>query len=147
MHRPTYQKLARWAAFRHAKKGAKWRYRRYWRRDKGRIIFSDGRNRMVYHADTQIRRHIKVKGSKSPFDGDWVYWSTRMGRDPNKPLQVVKLLQKQKGKCVYCGLYFRSEDIMEVHHRDGNHTHQEYSNLALLHGHCHDSTHSEKGRL
>ncbi|MBD2347197.1 hypothetical protein H6G18_24150 [Anabaena subtropica FACHB-260] len=27
-------------------------------------------------------RHIQVQGSRSPFDGDWVYWSSRMGKHP-----------------------------------------------------------------
>jgi len=30
---------------------------------------------------------------------------------------------------------------MEVHHPDGNHTNNRRENLALLHGHCHDTVH------
>jgi RNA-directed DNA polymerase len=138
----TYQKLARWAAFRHPHKGAKWRYLRYWKRVKGRIEFSDGIGIMVKHADTKIHRHIKVRGSKSPFDGDWLYWSARLGRDPSKPLKIVKLLKRHDGKCLYCGLRFMADDVLETHHRDGNRLNTAYSNLALLHGHCHDQIHS-----
>jgi hypothetical protein len=28
---------------------------------------------------------MKVQNTRSPFDGDWVYWATRLGRDPAKP--------------------------------------------------------------
>jgi RNA-directed DNA polymerase len=143
----TYPKLARWAAYRHPDKGAKWRFQRYWKRIQGRLEFSNGVDRLIKHADTPIRRHIKVRGSKSPFDGDWLYWSTRMGRDPGKPAKLVKLLKWQDGKCAYCGLRFMAEDILETHHLDQNRTHNAYSNLRLLHGHCHDQIHSEKKRL
>ena len=30
---------------------------------------------------------------------------------------------------------------MEVHHRDGNHHNHHYTNLSLIHGHCHDFVH------
>ncbi|HZD57514.1 MAG TPA: group II intron reverse transcriptase/maturase [Anaerolineales bacterium] len=139
-----YQKLAQWAAFRHPDKGAKWRYLRYWKRTNGRIDFSDGAAVLTKHADTKIHRHIKVRGRKSPFDGDWLYWSARLGRDPNKPPKIAKLLKRQEGKCLYCGLRFRAEDVPEIHHRDRNRSNYAYSNLALLHGHCHDQIHSEK---
>ncbi|WP_348229283.1 HNH endonuclease [Trichocoleus desertorum] len=54
---------------------------------------------------------------------------------------VVKPLVAQSGKCQSCGLYFQSEDLMEVHHVDGNSTNYQQSNLALLHRHCHDQLH------
>ncbi|MBU0490393.1 MAG: hypothetical protein KKA73_18760 [Chloroflexi bacterium] len=37
-----------------------------------------------------------------------------------------------------------TEDIMEVHHLDGHRRNQALSNLALLHGHCHDETHHQR---
>ncbi len=36
---------------------------------------------------------------------------------------------------------FTAEDVMEVHHQDGNHRNNAYTNLALLHGHCRDAVH------
>ncbi|MBD1866890.1 HNH endonuclease [Cyanobacteria bacterium FACHB-471] len=54
---------------------------------------------------------------------------------------VVKLLVAQSGKCQSCGLYFQSEDLMEVHHVDGNSANYQQNNLALLHRHCHDQLH------
>ncbi|MBI3244057.1 MAG: HNH endonuclease [Chloroflexi bacterium] len=32
--------------------------------------------------------------------------------------------------------------ILEVHHRDRNRTNNAYTNLALVHGHCHDLIHA-----
>lgn len=34
------------------------------------------------------------------------------------------------------------EEILEVHHKDGNHFHRNQANLALLQGHCHDQVHA-----
>ena len=92
------------------------------------------------HAEVEIKRHTLVKPDKSPYDGDWVYWSTRRGKDIETPTRVAKLLKKQKGKCLHCGLYFNSSDLLEVDHiiprsKGGK---NEYKNLQLLHRHCHD---------
>ncbi len=84
--------------------------------------------------------YVKVKGDKSPYDGDLVYWSTRLGTHPQMPNRKAKLLKQQKGKCPWCGLSFQDWDVLEVDHiiprtiggKD------EYKNLQLLHRHCHD---------
>jgi RNA-directed DNA polymerase len=46
------------------------------------------------HTDTEIRRHTLIQPDKSPYDGDWVYWSTRRGTDIETPTRVAKLLKK-----------------------------------------------------
>lgn len=61
-----------------------------------------------------------------------------------KPLRVVRLLKRDKGRCLLYGLRFRVEDVIEVHHWDGNRTHNRYRNLLLLHGHCHDEIHGRR---
>jgi RNA-directed DNA polymerase len=138
-----HQKLSRWAAFRHRNKNAGWRYRRYWQRVKDNVVFSDGTSTLIKYQTTRIFRHTKVQGDKSPFDGDWLYWGARLGRDPSKPTRVVNLLKRQNGRCANCGLRFMTEDITEVHHQDRDRLNNRYDNLALLHGHCHDLVHSE----
>jgi RNA-directed DNA polymerase len=55
---------------------------------------------------------------------------------------IAQLLKQQRGQCSYCKLYFKSEDLMEVHHVDGNHQNHKRENLTLLHQHCHDQVHS-----
>jgi RNA-directed DNA polymerase len=141
-----YHQLTRWTRYRHPRKGKWWCYQRYWHRVDGRIRFSDGKKILSYHQTTRVRRHIKVRNVKSPFDGDWVYWSTRLGRDPTKPGRITWLLKRQRGRCTECGLHFATEDVLEVHHRDGNHRNNRRENLVLLHGHCHDVVHGTRCR-
>jgi len=35
-----------------------------------------------------------------------------------------------------------AEDLLEVHHRDGDRNNNQYAHLVLLHGHCHDVAHA-----
>ena len=93
------------------------------------------------HTDTKKQRYAKVKGARSPFDGDWVYWATRLGRHPELSNWKASSLKAQKGRCIHCRLPFAPGDILETHHRDGNHDNNTFSNRALLHGHCHDAVH------
>ena len=84
--------------------------------------------------------YVKVKSDKSPYDGDTVYWSKRLGRHPQMPNRKAKLLKLQKGKCPWCGLSFQEWDVIEEDHiipsaLSGK---DEYKNLQLLHRHCHD---------
>jgi RNA-directed DNA polymerase len=144
MSAQLYFKLRRWAAFRHPRKWRKWCYRRYWKRLDGLIRFTDGKHYLFQYEHTKIKRHNKVIGSKSPFDGDWLYWALRLQQHPLKPLRVVKLLKWQKGKCEKCGLPFSTEDVLEVHHINDNHSDNRYVNLSLLHGHCHDIAHGAR---
>ncbi len=98
--------------------------------------------RLLKHTEfgSSSTKYVKVKGKDSPFNGKIVYWSTRMGRSPDMPTRKANLLKRQKGICPWCCLRFREEDTLEVDHilslalggRD------DYKNLQLLHGHCHD---------
>jgi RNA-directed DNA polymerase len=133
-----------WARERHPRKTSSWRHQRNWRRIQGRIIFSDSDLALRPYADTKVRRHVKVRGDKSPFDGDWVYWATRLGREPTKPDYLTALLKQQRGKCYRCGLPLTTEDIIEVHHKNRNRRINFRYNLALLHGHCHQGLHAER---
>jgi RNA-directed DNA polymerase len=98
--------------------------------------------RLLAHSDfsSSSTEYVKVKGDKSPFNGDSVYWSIRMGAYPEMPSRVASLLRQQKGKCVHCGLHFHSWDVLEVDHilpkaLGGK---DKWDNLQLLHRHCHD---------
>jgi RNA-directed DNA polymerase len=149
----TYQKLSSWAKRRHPKKNGEWVSKRYWQSiDGDNWVFATRKEgltplRLINHADTPIVRHVKVKGESSPYDGNLVYWSTRMGNNPEMPTRVSKLLKKQKGKCTHCEMFFREDDVMEVDHiipksKGGK---DEYKNLQLLHRHCHDTKTANNG--
>jgi RNA-directed DNA polymerase len=142
----TYLKLRRWAKRRCG--NIKTGHQLYWHTIGGKNwVFStkeEGANplRLLQHSyfECSSTDYVKVKGDKSPYDGDLVYWSSRMGKNPDLPSSVSQLLKRQKGKCSHCEFIFRNEDVMEVDHivpraiggKD------EYKNLQLLHRHCHD---------
>jgi RNA-directed DNA polymerase len=141
MQHLTFLKLRRWAKRRHPNTSWKKVTRVYWRLETGRWDFATKEGQQLFaHSRTPIRRHTKIQGSRSPYDGDWVYWASRLGRHPDLPKKVAILLHRQKGKCTWCGLYFAMEDSPEVDHilpqsqggKDG------YDNWQLLHKHCHD---------
>jgi RNA-directed DNA polymerase len=138
----VYLKLKRWAERRHPHRSKWWVASRYWHTRRGRK-WNFGPTKgpvLAWYADTPIRRHVKVRGSKSPFDGDWAYWASRTGAHPELPTRVATLLKRQQGRCARCGLYFTSEDLPEVDHVTRKHLGgiDAYSNWQLLHGHCHD---------
>jgi RNA-directed DNA polymerase len=136
-----FTKLRRWAKRRHPKKRGDWVSAKYWRLETGHWTFATRDGATLYqHSAARIRRHVKVRGDKSPFDGDWVYWSTRLGAHPEVATRVATLLQRQRGRCARCGLYFTTEgDLPEVDHIVPNHLggSDAYSNLQLLHRHRH----------
>jgi RNA-directed DNA polymerase len=145
-----YKKLARWAKRRHPNKSGRWVTAKYWRTlGNNHWTFSDGKIVLKTHGSRKIERHVKVEGMRSPFDGDQIYWSTRLGKHPEVGTGVTKLLKKQKGKCTRCRNYFRDGDLMEVDHtvpksKGGKDT---YDNLQLLHKHCHDQKTHQDGSL
>jgi RNA-directed DNA polymerase len=154
-----YSKLRRWVKSRHPNKSYCWCKHRYFHRTKEKTaeglertnkwVFATpskepnnpvaGTHELRKHAWTPIVYHTKVKDTKSPFDGDWRYWSTRRGEYPGTPTRVANLMKRQKGKCARCGLYFEDEDVLEVDHivpkSEGGK--DQYKNLQLLHRHCH----------
>jgi RNA-directed DNA polymerase len=146
MDTDLHRKLDQWAMHRHRHKTSGWRHRRYWQKVNGRQVFSDGQATLAKHEDRRIERHVKVRGSKSPYDGDWLYWGKRRKHDPTLARGLVALLKRQDSKCDHCGLQFEMGDVMEVHHRNGQHNNHRPENLALLHGHCHDAVHRSSTR-
>jgi len=56
----------------------------------------------------------------------------------------VYRLQKRIYQAARRGDWNMTEDVLEVHHRDHDRKNNRRSNLALLHGHCHDQAHGEQ---
>lgn len=142
-----FHQLQRWAQRRHPHKGKRWVANTYWRVDNGQgWVFTDGRATLWSHDRTRIQYHIKVKGTASPYDGNLAYWSQRLSKHPLLDGRKGKLLQKQGGKCRWCGLHFQDEDIIEIDHiiprsQGGG---EELSNKIALHRHCHDERHAKR---
>ena len=150
-----YRKLKSWAQHRHPNKSGHWVADKYWQIIGGNnwefATRQEGKNplRLIKHSETSIVRHAKVKGDASPYDGNLVYWSSRMGKNPEVPKVVAILLKRQNGKCTHCELYFTEESVIEVDHfmpksKGGKNS---YDNLQLLHRHCHDEKTTNDGSL
>jgi RNA-directed DNA polymerase len=137
-----YQRLRRWAHRRHPTKQARWIASKYWRVNQGEGWTFQAQNgsRLRRHAATPIKRHVKVKQTASPYDGNLVYWAQRLKDHPLTGTRTGILLKHQKGQCAYCGLYFKPGDLLEIDHviprRLGGD--DRLMNLQVLHRHCHD---------
>jgi RNA-directed DNA polymerase len=155
----VYEKLKRWAERRHPTKSRGWVGHHYWHQSVQQDpdgyervqqwVFRQGNGPVLaQHANTVIRRHTKVEGYRSPFDGDVLYWASRLGRHPELASGKAILLKRQRGRCAWCGRLFQTMDeLSEVDHiqplaRQGA---DEQANRQLLHGHCHDAKTARDG--
>ena len=142
----TFTLLWSWARFRHPRKVRAWIAAQYWTlqpRYRWTFVAKDGgyiTHRLTKHAKTRICRHIKVKGTASPFDGNLLYWSTRLKNHPLTGSTTSRLLAAQQGRCTRCGLLFLDGERLEIDHvlpiAAGGTQHS--TNLQVLHRHCHD---------
>ncbi len=150
-----WNKLWTWAKRRHSIKGRRWIADRYFHtigKRKWRFAtLKDGEisATLALYSETKIRRHVKVKSGKSFYDGDEVYWGSRLSRgygdiSPSK----ARMLKKQDGKCAECDKMFKNGDLMESHHKQYKSKGGDsfYSNLVLMHKHCHDQFHANHRR-
>jgi RNA-directed DNA polymerase len=144
-----FQMLWQWSTRRHPNKSAKWRAKTYWHPEQGKWQFATKDCSLRLHRMTPIKRHVKVQGTKSPFDGNWLYWTKRQGSHPDMPPKTAYLFKRQQGKCTQCNLSFKDGDQVEVDHRipvslGGTDL---YVNLQLLHRHCHDQKTATDGSV
>ena len=135
-----------WAKYRHSNLNRHQIVSRYWLVNKGGgwVFKAKGKEgaTLYLHRNTHFKRHTKVQAARSPYDGDWAYWGSRLRAYSGLPSLMSFLLRQQNGKCNHCGLSFLPTDLIEMHHRDGNHENHQRQNLELLHCHCHDQVHA-----
>jgi RNA-directed DNA polymerase len=142
-------KLIKWCKKKHRTRTGTWIYDRYLKRVDGRLRFGyyqhDSWCSLMTHSDVKIIRHIKVSGSKSPYNVDWTYWAIRGQRMFQHTPRFKTILKQQEGRCAWCNLYFTPSDIVEMDHitprKIGGKS--KLGNLQLLHGHCHDQKTAE----
>ncbi|MGK7948441.1 MAG: group II intron reverse transcriptase/maturase [Xenococcaceae cyanobacterium] len=141
----TYLRIRRWANRRHPNKNKHWVSDKYWGKigeDRWtfRVKYNDSTISLIKHNKIAIKRHTKIRNTKSPFDGDTIYWATRMKKHPELKDPIAKMLHKQKGKCNWCELPFQEDDVIENDHitpvKAGGIN--SINNRQLLHKHCHD---------
>ena len=79
----VYLRIVRWANRRHPNKFKHWVASKYWKTvGRNNWVFGNNQFSLLDHTSTAIHRHIKVRGTKSPYDGDTNYWVSRMGFAP-----------------------------------------------------------------
>ena len=148
MDKLIYQQLRAWGNFRHPINNRSCVRYYYWQSlGNDNWVFAirgegkRGTMRLTKHQETPIERHVKVKENRSPYDGDWIYWSSRMGKHPDISPRVAKLLKSQSGKCPHCRLFFKDGDLLEIDHKipKSQGGKDKFENLQLLHRHCHDN--------
>lgn len=108
-----FNRLWRWAKRRHGTNFSRKRIKaKYWRKDAW--IFSKTKGlKLALHARTKILRHVKVKANRSPYDGDWIYWTKRLGNYPGIPRDLSYLVHQQNGFCAGCNLKFNHDDYIK----------------------------------
>lgn len=89
-------------------------------------------------------KHINVKGEKSPFDGDLIYWSKRNSKLYDGETSIA--LKRQNHTCGHCGLKTLSDERVHLHHVDGNHNNWKKNNLLAVHESCHQHHHMSKSK-
>jgi group II intron reverse transcriptase/maturase len=85
---------------------------------------------------------VMVKGEKSPYDGNLMYWSKRNSKLYDG--ETAKALRRQGYKCGHCGHYLDGNERVHLHHIDGNHDNWKTKNLMVIHESCHDYIHMGK---
>lgn len=144
-----YSMLQHWARRRHPGKNASWIAAKYWGIDEGKgwTFRSKGKANLKGHSSTAIKRHTKIRGTASPYDGNLIYWAQRLKTHPLTDSRTGYLLKQQEGRCVWCGLHFRDGDLLETDHfipkRLGGD--DRMINLQLLHRHCQDQKTAQDG--
>ena len=99
-------------------------------------------NRAFASVGYSENRFVNVKGNKSPFDGDLIYWSERESKLYDGT--SAKFLKKQNHTCARCGMKFLPGEDIHLHHKDGNHGNWKPKNLEMIHQSCHQYLHMSK---
>ena len=117
-----FMHLWKWARKRHQKMSKYKLKEKYWHTvDQQNWVFGVKKDeevtiRLQAHSKIPIQRHAKVKGTASPFDGNFIYWAKRTGKSPLIPPIKARLIQEQKGRCGICNRTFLPNDIIERDH-------------------------------
>jgi len=105
---------------------------------------SSGKQLLRVRAAVKPQRYLTIKGEANPFDpaGEAYF----QDRDRELALHAssafrATLLQQQPGLCPGCRQVIQVEEDVELHHRAGNHQHNQWRNLVLLPPNCHRQEH------
>lgn len=148
--------LWKWARKRHPKMSKMKLKEKYWHLvGKKNWVFGLNVKEEVFitiqtHSSISIKRHVKVKGKASPFDGNLIYWATRTGKSIMIPTIRAGLIKEQNGKCGLCGNYLLPNDIIQSDHIlpkafGGRNIRKD---VHVIHRYCHlEKTKNEMGSI
>lgn len=141
-----FQKLLQWSLRRHPAKGKGWVVERYFRRHNNRswvfaATLKEGSKTGVYPvkwlADTKITRYAKLKCDANPYDPEWREYFEK--RETRLMLQsakgrgaIVRIWERQKRKCPYCGEPITRNTPWRVSEKVVN----GHAERTLVHGYC-----------
>ena len=114
--------LWKWAEKRHPKMPKEKLRKKYWHQEKkdnwvfGVKTDDEIKLRLQKHSKISIKRHTKVKGPASPFDGNLVYWAKRTGKSTLISPMLSRLIREQNGRCNICKELFLPDDRIERDH-------------------------------
>lgn len=85
------------------------------------------------------KRHVKILGNSSVFDGNNAYWANRSLKYGNWSPTQRKLLKNQSGICTWCYQKIILNENVEIDHITpiSHGRSNRYTNLQLLHKQCH----------
>ncbi len=151
--------ILKWAKRRHPKKSMKWIQGRYFRtRKEDHWVFSakdeKGQEKdLLKISKVPITRHVKIQGSVNPYDPAMEsYFEKRLAKQwkasHHGKRKVLRLWERQKGKCPYCDQMLSRDADTHTHHilyrlMGGPDT---LDNLLLLHPECHRHLHANDNR-
>jgi RNA-directed DNA polymerase len=144
----VWRRVYRWAKRRHSDKTGCWIIDRYFSHRQGEPWrFTDpatGQHLLRVREVVKPQRYLKVKGEANLFDPAWAaYFQDRdrqLALQASSPFRAT-LLQQQHGLCPGCRQVIQVEEEVELHHRDGQHQHNQLGNLVLAHPTCHRQEH------
>jgi RNA-directed DNA polymerase len=95
---------------------------------------------LVYPSWIRSCQYVKISGTKSPFDGDHIYWSKRTQQYGPFNKTERTLLKQQNGRCTICKQSFKTGDTLEKDHivRVADGGKDIFTNFQLIHRHCHE---------
>jgi RNA-directed DNA polymerase len=93
------------------------------------------------HDQTNIRKFVKIKANASIYDGNLIYFATRLSLTNPRIRSLRNLIVKQKYLCAHCGLLMLPHDVIELHHIL-NDNKIRTGEICFVHGYCHDNIHS-----
>jgi len=157
-----WKRLYQWAQRRHPNKGKRWIADKYFGNVNGKKwtfaeIRGEGKDRIIVKSLKGYSKHKERTGSyakvgfdRSYYDGDTAYWAGRLSKGyGNITPSKAKMLKRPDGICPVCKCRFMNTDLPEAHHIHPRHLggKDKYTNLVLVHLHCHDKIHRENKNL